>query len=153
MAHEHGQGDAMTKRKSPSPAGNWRRGGIDAVGNGIVGTPRQAACPSRLGEAFRALPDDEQRRHAEAMLNRSVEVIPRQKRRWFAVLDDKAPLEFHRKGRGKLVAGFQDPERALDWIVAAYRLGLAVFYQRCADGYGGGPGHPCDVDPCLEGAR
>jgi hypothetical protein len=102
-----------------------------------------------LGELFRALPEADQRRHGEALVSRSIEVMPKRQTRWFSILaDEQPPLEVHRNPRKrKWIVGFQAHEldRAVDWIVEAYRLGYSVAYLYTVGGYGAGLGHPCEV--------
>jgi hypothetical protein len=103
-----------------------------------------------LGDLFQALPEAEQRRHGKALVARSVEVLPKRQVRWFSILADEPPpqLEIHRRARkGKYIVGFASHEldRAVTWIVEAYKLGYSVAYLYAVGGYGGGPGHPCEV--------
>jgi hypothetical protein len=104
-----------------------------------------------LAERFRALPEAEQKLHGRALIDRSIEVMPKRQTRWFSILATEPPpgLEIHRRAKkGKWVVGFGSHElnRAVDWIVEAYKLGFPVFYLRSVGGYGAGLGHPCEAE-------
>jgi hypothetical protein len=83
------------------------------------------------------------------MVARHIEVMPKRQVRWFSIITaERPPIEVHRNPRrGKWVTGFgaHELDRAVDWVVEAYRHGYSVFYLRSIGGYGGGPGHPCEV--------
>lgn len=114
------------------------------------GVDRTERSQHELSELFQALPKADQRRHGEALVARSIEVMPKRQTRWFSILAAEPPpqLEIHRRARkGKWVVGFgaHELDRAIDWIVEAYRHGYAVFYLRSIGGCGAGPGHPCEA--------
>jgi hypothetical protein len=115
----------------------------------MLDTERRYLSQSELAERFQALPEADQRRHGEALIARSIEVLPKRQVRWFSILaHEQPPLEIHRRARkGKWVVGFgaHELDRARDWIVEAYKLGFPVFYLRSIGGYGAGPGHPCEA--------
>ena len=99
---------------------------------------------AKLGEAFRALPAEEQRRHALHVIERAFEREPRRKLLQFSILTDRRnppDIEYHRRRKTEWKVSFVDREAAIEWILKAYALGFTIFIG------GGSMGHPCEGEP------
>ena len=142
----------MAKKKNPAPVGDWRRGGDGAALPGSASLIAQSflVCPAaqrqnRLGAAFRALPEDDQRRHAMRVIERADELGRRKTLRLSVLIDRNNPpdLEYHRQKKNIRTVAFADRERAIEWIIQAYGFGLDVHH---GIGVGSDLGHPCEAE-------
>ena len=110
--------------------------------------PKFSACTAQdprqsdLGEKFKALSADEQRRHAMRVIEKADELGRRKTLRLSVLIDRNNPpdLEHHRVKKTIWSVAFSDRERAISWIIQAYGFGLGVFANNSMSGLG----HPCE---------
>lgn len=103
----------------------------------------RAKWQSDLGEKFKALSADDQRRHAMRVIERADELGRRKTLRLSVLVDRNNPpdLGHHRQKKNVWSVAFVDRARAIEWIIQAYGFGLGVHHHGI--GAGSGLGHPC----------
>lgn len=101
---------------------------------------------ANLGEKFRDLPADEQRRSALRLIE-NAEARRNGRLRLSILIDRDNPpdIEWHRTSKGVYAVGFEDREAAIEWVIKAYGLGFAVAHSSSMLGVGSLPfRHPCE---------